>query len=140
MENWLRRYWGSPLLALLVLSWMAFVGSRIPRPTAIAFTMVLSAADAYYFAFSVPMWCNAVNRNGTLCRENSTGVLWGCHRRQHKWQRLKMVVVRARWRQLYKELFSTAPQGFATISGSMATLSTVIASTTAVVALFLKLH
>ena len=140
MERWVRRYWGYPIVVLLLLSWVAFIGGKIPRLTAVVFVLLFSLGDAYYFLFRVPMWCNAVNRNGTLCRENSTGVLWGCHRRQHKWQRLKMIVVRDRWRQLSRELFSTAPQGLATVSSSVAALSALMGSIAAVLTVALRIH
>ena len=140
MERWLRRYWGYPLLALFILTWIVFVSGGIPREVAVAFLVSFSVADAYYFSFRVPLWCGAVNRDGTLCRDNSTGFLWGCHRRQHKWQRLKMLVIRARWRQLYRELFGSAPQGFATVLGTVTILSSVITSSVAVTGIILKIH
>jgi hypothetical protein len=28
-----------------------------------------------------------------MCRNNSTGMLLGCHLREHKWQKLKMIAI-----------------------------------------------
>lgn len=138
MERWLRRYWGYPVLALVILTWIVFFGGGVPHEVGVVFLVAFSVADAYYFAFRAPMWCGAVNRDGTLCRENSTGFLWGCYRRQHKWQRLKMAVVRARWRQLGQELFGSAPQGLATVLGTVTILSSVISSSVAIIRLILR--
>jgi hypothetical protein len=46
-----------------------------------------------------------------------------CHLRQHRWQKLKMVVVRERWRQLARELFPYATTALATMGGVLALTS-----------------
>lgn len=45
--------------------------------------------------------------------------MMGCHIRQHNWQKLKMVVVKERWR----ELFPNAATALATLGGMLALLS-----------------
>lgn len=57
--------------------------------------LTLSVPSTVYFFFRVPAWCGASGREGT-CRNNSKGVLMGCHLRQHKWRKFKLVVVRER--------------------------------------------
>lgn len=47
----------------------------------------------------------------------------GCHIRQHKWQKFKMVVVKERWRELRRELFPNATTALATLGGMLALLS-----------------
>jgi len=54
-----------------------------------AVILALSLAALGYFLVAAPVWCCAVTRTGELCRDNSRGLLLGCHRRQHRWQRLK---------------------------------------------------
>lgn len=61
-------------------------------------------------------------------RNNSRGVLMGCHLRQHKWQKLKMIVIRERWRQLTRELFPNATMALATLGGIVAVTSGVAAT------------
>jgi hypothetical protein len=139
MERWLRRYWGYPVFVLLILTWMAFVGGNIPDRTALAFLTLLSLVDAYYFAFRVPLFCGAENRKeGTYCRNNSYGILQGCHLREHKWQRVKMLVVKERWREVYHQLFRTPRQGLATVVSIATLVSTAVSVAEQVVSLFLK--
>ena len=70
-----------------------------------------------YFLFQAPLWCGAATRDGTLCRNNSSGLMIGCHLRQHKWQKLKMIVVPKMWRELNRGLWVTPKEGVATLSG-----------------------
>lgn len=79
----LRRYWGYVLLLAIIVVW----GTRQREPGVLA---VLSGIAALYFLFQAPLWCCAETRQDQLCRNNSSGLLMGCHIREHKWQRLKM--------------------------------------------------
>jgi hypothetical protein len=54
-----------------------------------AVILILALASLGYFLVAAPVWCCAVTRKGELSRDNSRGLLLGCHRRQHRWQRLK---------------------------------------------------
>ena len=63
-----------------------------------------------YFLFQAPLWCGAITREGALCRNNSSGLLIGCHLREHKWQKLKMTFVPKAWRELNRGLWAT-PRG-----------------------------
>ncbi|RMI29400.1 hypothetical protein [Streptomyces triticirhizae] len=78
-----------------------------------------------------PFWCCAVNRDGTLCRKNSTGILMGCGIRQHKWQKMRMAMIPHGWRTLNRGLWASPTQGVTT----PAALSTVVSALAAVVTL-----
>ncbi|MBH1933534.1 hypothetical protein I5Q34_04385 [Streptomyces sp. AV19] len=55
-----------------------------------------------------------MNRDGrTYCRENASGLLMGCRRRQHRWQKLKMVVARSKAGDVSRAIFPTAKDKFA---------------------------
>jgi hypothetical protein len=115
------RYWGYLLLVLIIGAWSK-AWELTPR-----LLLLFSLADMLYFLFLAPAWCCAVNRDGTLCRENSAGLLLGCYRRQHKFQRLKMVVVGHTWRQATRGLWVTPKQTLATL-GAVAGIISSIAS------------
>lgn len=113
------RCWGYLALLLLIILWV----SADVRPVVL---FGLSVLVTGYFLFQVPVWYGAVNRDGTLCRRNSTGLLLGCAYRQHKWQRLKMTVVPHAWRKLNRGLWVNPTTGLATISTLVAILSGVV--------------
>jgi hypothetical protein len=54
--------------------------------------VVLGALVLVYYLVMAPAGWNAQTRREPFCRNNSSGLLLGCHIRQHKWQRLRMVV------------------------------------------------
>jgi hypothetical protein len=93
--------------------------------------LVLSVAALGYFLFQAPLWCGAVTREGTLCRNNSSGLLIGCHLREHKWQKLKMAFVPKAWRELNRGLWATPREGVNTLAG----LGSVVSALAAVVAI-----
>jgi len=106
----LAAYWGYLLLAVVI----AAVVEKFGRPFLL---LILSAVAFGYFLFQAPLWCGAEIRHdpeGTGCRDNASGLLLGCHRRQHKWQRLKALF---RLHQLGHFLISTPAQKLATASG-----------------------
>jgi len=78
----LTRYWGYLALVIAVFGFFA-------HSLGFAAILVLSLAALGYFLVQAPVWCCAVTRTGEMCRDNSRGLLLGCHRRQHRWQRLK---------------------------------------------------
>ena len=78
----LTRYWGYLALVIAILGFFA-------HSLGLAVILALSLAALGYFLLWAPVWCCAVTRTGQLCRDNSHGLLMGCHRRQHKWQRLR---------------------------------------------------
>lgn len=121
-----RRYWGYLGFVILVLAW---IGGEVQAIILLGLSIVV----ILYFLFDVPVWCGAVNRDGTLCRRNSSGLLMGCAFRQHKWQRLKMTVVPHTWREINRGLWASPTTGLATVTA----LATIVSSLAAVVALVL---
>ncbi|MFE7213296.1 hypothetical protein ACFU93_25545 [Streptomyces sp. NPDC057611] len=109
------KYWGWVVFAVLVAGWLTFDFGPVVL-------VVLSGVSAFYFFFSVPVWCGAAGRGGT-CRNNSHGVLMGCHLRQHKWQKLKMIFWTARWARLRQELFQNTTTTLASLGGVLAVTS-----------------
>lgn len=98
-------YWGYLAAAALVVAW--------GRGAASAVTVVLSLAVVAYAAFQIPVWCGAGNRNGTYCRRNASGILMGCSLRQHRWQKMKMIVLRSKAGDISRAVFPTAKEKFA---------------------------
>ena len=45
------------------------------------------------------------------------GLLLGCHLREHRWQKFKMIFVNRRWQQLNRGLWSSPAEVLATVSG-----------------------
>ncbi|MFD4630043.1 hypothetical protein ACFVYR_16350 [Streptomyces sp. NPDC058284] len=97
-------YWGYVAAAALVLAW----GSG----AATAVIVVLSLAVVAYATFQLPVWCGAVNRNGSYCRRNASGILMGCNLRQHRWQKMKMVVLRSKAGDFSRAVFPSAKEKF----------------------------
>ncbi|MGI5375614.1 hypothetical protein ACQEV2_15450 [Streptomyces sp. CA-251387] len=54
-----------------------------------------------------------MNRNGTFCRRNASGLLMGCDLRQHRWQKMKMIVLRSKAGDFSSAVFPTAKEKFA---------------------------
>jgi uncharacterized protein YjeT (DUF2065 family) len=84
---------------------------------------VLSLFVTAFFLFQAPVWCCAVNRDGTLCRNNSSGLLLGCSKRQHKWQKLKMTLVPHAWRQMNRGLWVAPREVLTTLGAVMGIIS-----------------
>ncbi|MFI0718428.1 hypothetical protein [Streptomyces sp. NPDC021224] len=99
-----RAYWGYLAIAALIVSW--------GRGAAPAVIVVLSLAVFVFAGFQAPALCGAVNRNGTYCRENASGLLMGCHRRHHRLQKLKMIVLRHRAGTVSRSLFPSSKEKF----------------------------
>ena len=95
----LRRYWGWLVLAVVLIGWF----SGLAWPVLI----ILSLLSAIYFLLEAPVWCGAPTNDGTPCKNNSTGLLRGCWIREHKWERLKMLVSPANWRELNDGLWDS---------------------------------
>ena len=110
----LARTWGYLLLPIIAWAW--FVAQLGPSPIAI-----MSVLAAGFFLFQAPAPCCAETRKGEWCRNNGSGVLGGCHFRNHRWQNVKML--------LDRELRQRAANGILRgISGKAATLSAVIST------------
>lgn len=115
-----KKYWGYVVLAILLSAW--WISSVGP-----AFLIVLSAAATFYFLFQAPVFCGAANRNEKPCRNNASGLLLGCQLQQHKWQKLKLLVVPAAWRRLNRGLWVNPTTGLNTVLAGLTILSTISA-------------
>jgi hypothetical protein len=91
--RFLTRYWGYLAIALAISGYFI-------HGLGWAVVLALSLAALGYFLLAAPVWCGAETRKGEWCRENSHGLLRGCHRRQHKWQRVKQTFTPAGGRAL----------------------------------------
>ncbi|GHB18614.1 hypothetical protein GCM10010306_008600 [Streptomyces umbrinus] len=64
------------------------------------------------------MTCGApVRRLEDGCRNNASGLLLGCHIRQHRWQKLKPLIVRRHVREFCSGLFSDGKATVVTLAG-----------------------
>lgn len=135
MGRVLERYWGFLALLAAVACWVGLILGKVSTAI-VALVLVLSVGAVVYFLFRAPLWCGAVTRDGTLCRNNSSGVLFGCHLREHKFQKLKMAFVPKAWRELNRGLWATPRDGVTTLSG----LGSVVSALAAVVAILVVAH
>jgi len=119
-KNSLARWWGF----VLVVAVLAALPSR-DVPAAILF--VLSGLGLVWVLFLAPVWCGAVTRRHESCHNNSWGLLIGCHLREHRWQKFKMIFVNRRWQQLNKGLWSNPGAVIATVSGLIAIVGAIVA-------------
>jgi hypothetical protein len=117
----LRRGYGYVLVLVLAYAWLgASMGAGV--------IALLSGMLMIYSLFVAPVWCCAENRDGGYCRDNAYGVLMGCYRRQHKWQKLHMAVRYQYWGRLCRRVLSG-------VGGQAASLSAVAGTVSATVAL-----
>lgn len=114
------RYWGYIALVVAVLGFFL-------HSLSFAVILALSLAALGYFLVAAPVWCCAETRKGELCRDNSRGLLLGCHRRQHRWQRLKQTFTPAGGRAILA--CGKSAGGFiALVGGVWAGIQTLIAA------------
>jgi len=114
------RYWGYLSLAL------ALVG-LVTHTFGFVLILIFSIGALGYFLMQAPVWCGAITRGGQLCRNNSTGLLFGCHLSEHKLQQLKMTFVPKMWRELNRGLWASPKEWLATTGGLASLVSLVIA-------------
>src|SRR5262249_26174066 len=131
----LRRYWGFLALVIALAGWVGLAAGKVAA-SFVVLILILSVAAFGYFLFQAPLWCGAVTRDGKLCRNNSSGLLIGCHLREHKFQKLKMTFVPRVWRELNRGLWASPREGVTTLSG----LSAVVSALAAVIMLFVVSH
>jgi hypothetical protein len=123
------RYWGYLAFALAIFGWVTHLFTFVV-------ILVLSVAAVGYSLLGAPVWCGAITRNRELCRNNSTGVLLGCHLREHKWQKIKMTFAAEGWRTINRGLWTSPREGINTVTGLAAVVSAVAAgAATAITAL-----
>ncbi len=117
----LGQMWGYLILGVVVYGWLgAAMG-----PGVIA---LLSGLVVLYALFQAPMWCCATTRSGEPCRNNSYGILLGCHVRQHKWQKMRMAVSASSWSQLTRRVLSSVGGVAASVSALASVASVVVAA------------
>ena len=109
----LAKYWGYLLLIALVLGWFY----RQLDPAVLG---ILSGLVIIYCLFQAPVPCCAKTREDEFCRNNASGLLSGCHLKQHKWQNIKMLVQQHAWAEFARGTFRR-------IGGHAAALSVLIA-------------
>jgi hypothetical protein len=63
----LRRYWGVLALLAALACWVGVVLGKVTTAI-VGLVLVLSVGALVYFLFQAPLWCGAVTREGTLCR------------------------------------------------------------------------
>jgi hypothetical protein len=88
---------------------------------------IMSGFVVLYTLFQAPMWCCATTRGNEPCRNNASGILLGCHLRQHKWQKLQMSVHASSWGKLTGRVLSSLGGVAASISAIAGVASAVIA-------------
>ncbi|MFJ7626206.1 hypothetical protein ACIQZN_06920 [Streptomyces sp. NPDC097595] len=117
----LGQWWGVIAAALLIAAWM----NRAAGPVTVA---VLSALVVLWCFFQAPVTCAApVRGREDGCRNNATGLLMGCHIRQHRWQKLKMLIFRRQVRAFCSGLFSDGKAALVTLAAIGSFLSGLIA-------------
>lgn len=135
MGRFLGRYWGVLALLAALVCWIGLVLGKLTTAV-VGVVLVLSVTALGYFLFQAPLWCGAVTREGTLCRNNSSGLLIGCHLREHKWQKIKMTFVPKAWRELNRGLWATPRDGVTTLGG----FGSAVSALAAVIAILVVRH
>ncbi len=121
-KNKLWQYWGYVVAAILIFS----VLNDAAGPATYA---ILTGVLVLYILLQAPATCAAINRiaqrTGEVdyCRNNSSGMLLGCHIRQHKFQKFKGLWWHQKWRDKTRGMLSGGPAVFATITGTIGTIT-----------------
>ncbi|MCX4533044.1 hypothetical protein OHA79_28915 [Streptomyces sp. NBC_00841] len=117
----LGRWWGVLAGALLIAAWINSAAGP-------AVVIALSAAVLLWCFFQAPVTCGAPVRGRTDgCRNNASGLLLGCHIRQHLWQKLKLLIVRRQLREFCSGLFSDGKATIVTLAGAGSFVSGLVA-------------
>lgn len=104
------QWWGVIAAALLIAAWI----NKAAGPVIVA---SLSALVLIWCFFQAPVTCGApVRGREDGCRNNATGLLMGCHIRQHRWQKLKLLIVRRRVREFCTGLFADGKETLVTLA------------------------
>ena len=119
----IRQSWGYILVFLIAFAWL----SPAIGP---AFIAIASAAVVIYCLFQAPVWCCAETRQQTFCRNNAYGIVMGCHLKQHKWQKIKMMGHQSLWGRLMQRILAGVGGRAATFSAIGALISASVATIT----------
>jgi hypothetical protein len=118
--------WGYLIIAFLIAgTWYSLIG-----PAVIA---VGSGLSFLYCLFQAPVFCCAETRGHQFCRNNANGLLLGCWVRQHKWQKMQMVVSRQSWAQLGRRTFA----GIGGCAAALSAIGTLVSACAAVIAILI---
>jgi hypothetical protein len=120
MGKFLRRYWGYLALGIVILGW-------VTHTFGYAVILILSLAALVYFLVQAPLTCGAEIRKGDHCRNNSHGLLLGCHIRQQKWQRARDIFVSRKWRGVIHDLTASPKDQLGTLSALISIMSLFVA-------------
>lgn len=117
------RYWGYGVLAAIFLS--LTINSVGPGIYALLVGLLF-----IFVLFQAPVYCGAINRKRgdsiEFCRNNSKGLILGCHLRQHKCQKFGSDWWSLSWRQKSKGIWTSAQAKLATLSFLIGTVTGVI--------------
>jgi hypothetical protein len=116
-RNWRRFRAVAIWLTLPILIWLWV------KPNDPAFRAYFSIGWALFLLLGAPVWCSAENRTGGYCRNNSTGLLLGCHLRYHRWQKLKSAMHMRDFREVLGRLFQNPNTGAAIVGSAAAVVS-----------------
>ncbi|MER7763913.1 hypothetical protein [Streptomyces sp. NPDC097619] len=109
----LGQWWGVLTGLLLVAAWV----NSAAGPASVA---ALSALTLLWCLFQAPVTCGALVRSRGVedgCRNNASGLLLGCHIRQHRWQKVKLLLVRRKVKEFFTGLFSDGKASVVTLAG-----------------------
>jgi len=106
-------------IPILIWVWSAQVSAAIRA--------IVSGLYFMFLLLAAPVWCAAPNRDGTFCRNNSSGLLLGCHLRQHRWQKAKAMMTPRRSKEVLGRLMRDPKTGAAIVSAAAAALSAIAA-------------
>jgi hypothetical protein len=120
-------YWGYFLLPVLIWGWYKGLPLEVLAG--------LSALSSVFFLFRARCPCGALNRDGSLCRNNARGILGGCNQVvAHKWAKAKMLRRRSTWGRFCSGAFLKFEGRAATFAALATCLSTLIAGLALLVA------
>jgi len=91
------------------------------------FRVAVSVLYAAFLLMAAPVWCGATTRDGDSCRNNSVGLIIGCHLRQHRWQKARAMLTPRKSREFLARL-AQSPQ---TVIAAVGALAAVVSATAA---------
>jgi hypothetical protein len=97
-------------LAAVIIGWLTHTMTFLV-------ILIISVAALGYFPLQTPVRCGAITRGDELYRNNSHGLLLGCHLRQHKWQKIRMVFAVKGLKIINRGLWTSPKEILATLGG-----------------------
>jgi hypothetical protein len=108
-------------LTLPVLIWVWV------KPVDPALRAYVSLFFVLFLLLWAPVWCGAKNRGAGYCRNNASGLLFGCHLRYHRWQKLTSVGHLRDLEQMLGRLFQNPNTAAAIVGSAAASVSAAVA-------------